>query len=60
MLLLCLNNVTIYNEGVDDLSLSFSADLKEVKIRELMDSHFPPHSNWDQLGVSEVAISVFS
>ena len=37
-----LKNVTIYNEGVDDLSLSFSAALKEVKIRELVDSHLPP------------------
>ena len=37
-----LKNVTIYNEGVDDLSLSFAAALKEVKIRELVDSHLPP------------------
>ena len=39
---LMLKNVTIYNEGVDDLSLSFAAALKEVKIRELVDSHLPP------------------
>ena len=39
---LMLKNVTIYNEGVDDFPLSFSAALKEVKIRALVDSHFPP------------------
>ena len=55
-----LKNVTIYNEGVDDFPLSFSAALKEVMVRELVDSHSPPHSNWDRLSVSEVTILVFS
>ena len=34
-----LKVVTIYNEGVDDLPLLFQ-QLEEVKIRELVDSHF--------------------
>ena len=55
-----LKNVTIYNEGVDDLLLSFPEALREVEIRELIDSHFPPHSNWDRLSVSDVTILVFS
>ena len=50
-----LKNVTIYNEGVDDLPLPFPEAL-----RELIDSHFPPHSNWDRLSVSDVTILVFS
>ena len=49
------NSLNVINERVDDLPLLL-AQLKQMRVSEQLDKHFPAHGNWQGLSLGWVAI----